>query len=182
MESATLPSAAAGSAHAQRTPTATIAVLDDDIRFIRMVERVLREADIAVLPVTTLDLDEAVAVIGAAGCGLALIDVFMYDNAAGFDLVERLRAHPATARLPLVVSSGARREVERRADFLREHQCGLLFKPFTPDDLIATVRQHLAAPAPALREAAIRTPAGTAPAALSRRYAGPAEAYAPSAD
>lgn len=168
-------------------PRAVVAVLDDDIRFIRMVERVLREENIAVHPVTTLDLDEAVAVVAAERCDLALVDVFMYDNAAGFDLVERLRACPATSRLPLVVSSGARREVARRIEFLREHQCALLLKPFTPDELIATVRQHLAAPALAHSPAETvgapsRTPASIVPAVMSHRFAARAEACAPSAD
>ena len=39
-----------------------VAVLDDDIKFIRLVERVLRQEHIDVLPITTLDLDEAVTI------------------------------------------------------------------------------------------------------------------------
>lgn len=164
-------------------PVGTIALLDDDIRFIRMVERVLREENIAVFPVTTLDLDEAVAVVAAERCDLAMVDVFMYDNAAGFDLVERLRANPATSRLPLIVSSGAHREVARRVDFLHEHDCGLLLKPFTPDDLIDAVRHQLAtASAVSAARSLSHTPAGIAPPAPSRRFAGPAEAFAPSPD
>lgn len=125
------------------TPSrATIAVLDDDQRFIRMVERVLATDGLATEPVTTLDLDEACRVVAAVEPSLALVDVFMYGNAAGFDLVERLRANPATAHLPLLVTSGARREVASKLAFLQEHDCGVLLKPFDGEELLARIHKY----------------------------------------
>jgi DNA-binding response OmpR family regulator len=117
-----------------------IAVIDDDIRFIRMVERVLMLEGIGVQPVTTLDLDEAVSVVAQSGCRACLIDVMMYGAASGFELVERLRSDPATASIPLIVTSGARREIGRRVHFLQETECGLLLKPFAPEELVSRVR------------------------------------------
>lgn len=124
--------------------SSVIAVLDDDIRYIRMVERVLSDEGIGVTPITTLDHDEAVRVLAAAGCQAALVDIMMYGQAAGFDLVRQIRETPATAALRLIVASGADREIGRHADFLRDHDCSVLRKPFEPDELIARVR-----PAPA---------------------------------
>ena len=125
---------------------ATIAVLDDDQRFIRMVERVLASDGLAAAPVTTLDLDEACRVVASLAPALALVDVFMYGNAAGFDLVERLRADPATASLPLLVTSGAHREIAGRLTFLKDHGCGVLLKPFDAEDLLATIHEYESAP------------------------------------
>jgi len=118
----------------------SVAVLDDDIKFIRLVERVLRDEHIDVQPVTTLDLDEAVRVVEQSGCSAALVDIFMYGDCAGFTLIEKLRANPSTADLPLIVTSGAHREVGRKVGFLVKNKCSVLLKPFEVDDLVAKVR------------------------------------------
>ena len=117
-----------------------IAVLDDDLRFIRMVERGLAHAGVGVTPVTTLDPDEAVAVIAASDCAAALIDVYMYGDAAGFDIIRRLRSQPSTNTLPLILTTAARREVGRHATFLRANACDVLLKPFAIDDLVRAVQ------------------------------------------
>ena len=121
-----------------------IAVLDDDIRFIRMVERGLEGAAMSVQPVTTLDPDEAVRVIASYGCDAALVDVYMYGEAAGFDIVRLLRSTPETYALPLLLTTGARREVGRQAAFLEEHRCEVLLKPFEITDLVRTVAALIA--------------------------------------
>jgi len=118
----------------------SVAVLDDDIKFIRLVERILREEHIDVQPVTTLDLDEAVRVVEQSGCRAALVDIYMYGDCAGFTLIEKLRANPATAELPLIVTSAAHREVGRKVGFLVKNKCSVLLKPFEVDDLLAKVR------------------------------------------
>jgi DNA-binding response OmpR family regulator len=120
-----------------------VAVLDDDVRFIRMVERVLYDEEIAVAPVTTLGLDDALHVIETLRPAVALVDIFMYGSASGFDVIERLRDHAPTASLPLVVTSGARREIGRRVAYLQSHRCDVLLKPFAPADLTAAVRRAL---------------------------------------
>lgn len=125
---------------AQQSHETSVVVLDDDIRFIRMVERVLSTEGLGVQPVTTLDLDEALGVIRASNCRMAMIDIFMYGSAAGFDMVRLLREDPATAALPLLITSGARKEIGKNVDFLQEHRCEVLLKPFEPDDLLSAVR------------------------------------------
>ena len=127
-------------AHLPPTYEEHIAVLDDDIRFIRMVERVLASERIGTVPITTIDLEEAVRIVGEGRFAAVLVDIMMYGNAAGFDLIEKLRATPATASVRVVVVSGARRELGRRVDFLRAHQCAVLPKPFEPDELLAKLR------------------------------------------
>ena len=114
-----------------------VAVLDDDLAYIRLVERILARIRDVRQPITTLDPLEAVAVIDATGCTEALVDVYMYGDAMGFTLVRRIRDTPATSRLPIVVASGAHREVVRRADVLDGLRCSVLLKPFEPNDLTA---------------------------------------------
>ena len=127
-------------AAAPRKPIRRIAVCDDDIRFIRYVERALACADVAMTPVTTLDLDEAVRVLAASGCDAALVDLCMYDDRhAGFRLVERIRACAPTASLPLFLATGDVREAMRHQDLLQAHHCELLAKPFGPEELMSTI-------------------------------------------
>jgi len=118
-----------------------VAVLDDDVQFIRMVERILKTDGLPIQPVTTPDLDEAVRVVAMTDCRAALVDIYMYGEAAGFELIERLRAQPVTAELPLIVTSGAYREIARRVPFLQHHGCSILPKPFEVDALLSQVRQ-----------------------------------------
>jgi DNA-binding response OmpR family regulator len=124
-----------------RTPRIErVAVLDDDVQFIRLIERALQAEQIEVQPVTTLDLDEAVRVVAETGCQTALVDVYMYNDIAGFRLIEKLRAHAPTSAIGIIVTSGAHREVGRHVPFLVEHRCGVLLKPFGIDELIAKLR------------------------------------------
>ncbi len=117
-----------------------VAVIDDDIRFIRLVERILRSEDVEVEPITTLDVDEAIRVLSNSRCDAAIIDVYMYGSQTGFTLVERLRNDPATADLPIIVASGARREIGRKFEFLQQYRCGVLLKPFEIDELLTKLK------------------------------------------
>lgn len=116
-----------------------VAVLDDDVAFIRLMERVLEAEHVDVQPITTPDIDEALRVLAATHCGAALVDVYMYGDTLGFKLVERLRQRPEFTSLPVVVTSAARREVSKKAQFLQEHRCSVLLKPFEIDELIASL-------------------------------------------
>lgn len=118
-----------------------VAVCDDDLRFIRLVERMLEEVHASIVPVTTLDPDDAVAVIAEAGCDAALIDLNIYnDGQAGLTLVRLLRENAATAELPLLLATAATmRDVRRHGQFLRDFRCDVLPKPFSADALFAAI-------------------------------------------
>lgn len=116
-----------------------VVVIDDDLQFIRMVERALKAEGIPVQAVTTPDVDEAAAIVARSGCRAALVDVYMYGETLGFTLIERLRGEPSTASVPLIVTSGARREIGRRVEFLQAQGCGVLLKPFALDELLTRV-------------------------------------------
>jgi DNA-binding response OmpR family regulator len=125
------------SAQSPASVTGPVAVVDDDVQYIRLVERILATEHISVMPITTLDVDEAVSVISDSGCSAAVVDVYMYGDTLGFSLVERLRERFTADALPIIIASGAPREVGRHVDFLRDSGCSVLLKPFEPDDLLA---------------------------------------------
>jgi len=125
------------------TVTATnerpVVVLDDDVQFLRMVERVLRSHGIRTELVTTPDLANAADVVAAINPRLVIVDVFMYGEAAGLSFIKLLRSRPENVELPIVVTSGAHSELARQQQFLRHHRCRVLPKPFGVDDLLEAV-------------------------------------------
>ena len=119
--------------------TRCVVVFDDDVRFIRLVERVLACEGIRVEPITTDDVDDGVKIVEAHSPLAVLVDIFMYDAARGFDFIERLKTQPATCSVPIIVASGADRELRRSAAWLDELGCDVLLKPFPADDLVELV-------------------------------------------
>ncbi len=143
---ASVPSGLSASVEALTIPMAgpignvrRVGVLDDDIVFIRFMERVLSTVGIEVQPVTTFDLGEAVDVISSTHCDVAFVDIFMYEGIHGFACVERLRAEAVTHDLPIVVTTGAHDLVAQRSQFLARNACRVLLKPFSVDDLLHTI-------------------------------------------
>jgi CheY-like chemotaxis protein len=116
-----------------------VVVVDDDVRFIRFVERALGCEGIRVEPITTDCVDEGLKIVEALAPLAALVDIFMYDAARGYDFIERLRSAPATRPLPIIVASGNDRELRRRAAWFEELGCEALCKPFSADELIDLV-------------------------------------------
>jgi len=113
-----------------------VAVIDDDIRFIRYVERLLSVSGVTVSPITTDDLEQTAQVMSDAHCSAALVDVFMYDQVHGFAAVESLREDPRTAHVPLIISSADHREVARATKRIEHQGCSVLLKPFEPEELL----------------------------------------------
>ena len=123
-----------------------VAIIDDDLAYIRAVERMLRVAGIEALPITTPDAEEAARVVAEARCSAVLIDLMMYDEPQGLACIERLRRIATTAHTPLIVASGQGRQLRRISGFLVAHRCVRLDKPFGCDELLATISSLLSLP------------------------------------
>ena len=59
----------------------------------------------------------------------------------GYEVCRRLRADPATAEIPVIILT-ARRGIDE-ARLAAAGAAGVLFKPFEPDDLTATIRKYI---------------------------------------
>ena len=137
-----LPPAAALPRHLDVTgpPARRVAVCDDDLPFIRFVERALAGTGATVHPVTTLDPAEAVRVIADTGCDAALIDLHMYnDDRAGLTIAELLRHDPATRDIRMRIATAAPRDLRRFDTELESLNCPVLPKPFDIDELLLTL-------------------------------------------
>jgi DNA-binding response OmpR family regulator len=119
---------------------ATILVADDEQDIRELVAYRLSRAGYTVIQAR--DGEEAYQ-LAAAGqdLDLAVLDVMM-PRLNGFDLTFRLRQSPLTAHLPVLLMSASVQE----ADIARGLNVGAnsyLTKPFSPDQLLAQVRELL---------------------------------------
>ncbi|MFO0746877.1 MAG: response regulator [Myxococcota bacterium] len=124
-----------------------VLVVDDDARVRRMACVALRHHGFDV--VDAGDGASGLALARSAAPDLALVDIELGDM-NGLALVAELRADPATARLPVLVMSGALvgGDERRGRDAPRAPGCGpleYLAKPFGAADLVARIEGLLAA-------------------------------------
>ena len=92
---------------------------------------------------TAEDGEEALAVIGEFRPDVVTLDVVM-PRLGGFETLERMRADPRTADIPVVVVTGR----AQSADVTRGEALGVdayLTKPFEPAELVAVVGHLLRA-------------------------------------
>jgi PAS domain S-box-containing protein len=115
-----------------------ILAVDDNAAALYGTSRVLRAAGFEVLTATT----GTAALAAAPGADLVVLDVNLPDI-DGFEVCRRLRASPATARLPVLHLSATFTQAEDRAIGLRAGADSYLTRPVEAPVLIATVRTLL---------------------------------------
>lgn len=132
-----------GVTSAKDTPAtrATILVVDDNPHIAQILERHLTLAGFRV--VTAGDGREALVRIHAAPPDCVLLDVMM-PELSGLDVLRQLKAHPATASIPVVLVTAKAAE----GDVEEGHRAGAasyVTKPFTAAHILGAVRSVLAA-------------------------------------
>ncbi|BCX03937.1 MAG: hypothetical protein KatS3mg053_1875 [Candidatus Roseilinea sp.] len=126
-----------------------VLMIDDDPDAIRLVGRYLEgsaEFDL----VSATSVDEALRVVTSLQPACILLDV-MLPQRDGWELLTLLRAHPETARIPIIISSVLHQD---------ELACALgatavLPKPFTAEELLTTLRATSSPARPLARRAEV---------------------------
>lgn len=121
--------------------TATILLIEDNALSIQMTEKQLKSAKYNVL--TALSLEEGWQIIQKGVVQLVVSDLLFGDSsAAAIAFLQRMRVTPATAQIPIIISSG-----ERRREIIQKAMAAgandYLTKPFPPEHLIDRVKQCL---------------------------------------
>jgi signal transduction histidine kinase len=120
-------------------PTATIMVVDDDQRNVRLMESILKSNGYRVR--TACDGDEADRSIAAEPPDLVLLDVMM-PKMSGFELCRLLRGRHATRLLPVIMIT-ALNSLEDKVRALETGADDFLSKPINKTEMIAKVRSIL---------------------------------------
>jgi DNA-binding response OmpR family regulator len=85
------------------------------------------------------DLDE----IKRVGPDLIILDYIIGEERNGWQLLQKLKMDRTTARIPVIVCTGAVREVREMEGWLREKGVGIVLKPFDIEDLLNEVARVL---------------------------------------
>ena len=81
--------------------------------------------------------------VGGLKPDLVIADVMFGQEPLGFGLVDVLRLNPKTVHIPIILCSGAITALRKRQSYLAEKGVGVIFKPFTVEELLGTVKQLL---------------------------------------
>ena len=119
-----------------------VLVADDEPVIRRLYTRVLSTSGYEV--VEAGDGEEAMAMLATTEVALVLLDTSM-PRLDGLAVIRRLRAAEATARLPVVLVTGAGAEADR-IQGLELGADDYLIKPFSITELVACVRRHARVP------------------------------------
>lgn len=120
--------------------TPRLLVVDDDAD-LRMLLRVSMHDDFVIE--TAPNGPEALRVLGDRPDDFAgvILDLMMPEM-SGFEVLEQLRAHPATVELPVVILT-AMTDRDARFDTLVGGAHAFVTKPYDADELIATIKDLL---------------------------------------
>jgi hypothetical protein len=120
---------------------ATILVVDDNPASLYSTSRLLRSAKFDVVEAAT---GQQGVDASASGVDLVILDVNLPDI-DGFEVCRRIRAHPATARIPVIHLSATFVQDEYKVHGLEVGADGYLTHPVEPPVLVATVNAFLRA-------------------------------------
>src|SRR3990172_3701576 len=122
--------------------SATILVVDDDVQINAFLSELLKQIGYRVLNAYTgQEALDALASPEGAGADLVLLDVVLPDM-RGYEVVQRIKASPVTAHLPVIMVTG----LDRPADKTRGLELGAddyVTKPFDARELMARVQAML---------------------------------------
>lgn len=122
----------------------TIAVVNDDTEFLRLMRLLLTQHGYQVtLHPTT---DAAYRALRAAPPDLVILDIRMETPGAGWQLLELLRLDPATTALPVLVCSADVVFLQAKEDRLRAEGYAVLEKPFGLAVLLERIAALLPSP------------------------------------
>lgn len=122
-----------------------IMVVDDDQMISQMMSELLTGEGYEVISRSTALTDfEQVREVRP---NLIILDFMMYGKSVGFSLIEKLKLQKDLASIPLIVCTGAVKEVGALEGQLKTKGVRLLLKPFDIDDLLEAAHQMLAAAA-----------------------------------
>ena len=88
-------------------------------------------------------VDKNMDTLVALNPDLIIMDYMWAGDDSGWSLLQMLRMHPETAKIPIVVCTGAKREMEDLGDHLLGMGIRVVLKPFELDSLLEAIARGL---------------------------------------
>jgi CheY-like chemotaxis protein len=89
---------------------------------------------------------QIVNVVQEVNPDLIISDHVFGEEKTGWQFIQRLKMSRETAEIPIIVCSGAVKELKELEGYLVSKNIGVLYKPFDVDDLLTLVQQKLESP------------------------------------
>jgi CheY-like chemotaxis protein len=125
----------------------TIVIADDDPTYLEMIKDLLTgEGYRSVQCVVGTGTLDAIRELEPA---LILLDVNLEQTGVGWRLLDTLRLHPATARIPIIICSTDPWLLREKGGLLRALHCDTLEKPFDLEMLLAKISAAVGPPSTA---------------------------------
>lgn len=118
-----------------------IMVINDTKEILELFEELLTEEgyEVVLYSYAFHDLDE----VKQVRPDLIILDYVIGDEKVGWQLLQKLKMDRETARIPILICSGAVRRLRELEGWLREKNVGVVLKPFEIDDLLSEVQRML---------------------------------------
>jgi DNA-binding response OmpR family regulator len=119
-------------------------MVEDDFDLSRLVRDVLRESQHEVVSYVRPSVD-VLEHLKTYRPDLIILDARLNSTVTGWDIIESLKADPETASIPVIVCSGAAKEIDEHRNLLESYGVPVLPKPFDIDALDSLVSTMLVA-------------------------------------
>lgn len=120
-----------------------IAVIDDNVEFLELMEMML--TDEGYEPHTMAGTARALETLSTLNPAVVILDLRMETPLAGWDLLTRMKDHPALSHTPVIVCSADRQQLQKHTPALEEEGCVALPKPFDTQEFLMTLQRLAAA-------------------------------------
>lgn len=124
-----------------RTATRHILAIDDNHEIRSLFQDVLEDEGYRVS--TRAAADKDLGAIIATAPDLIILDYLWAKEDGGWSLLQLLRMDPRTAHLPVVLCTGAVKQVAALGSRLADMQVAVVFKPFNLTQLTTTIAEML---------------------------------------
>lgn len=74
---------------------------------------------------------------------LLILDIMLDNEGSGWLVLEKVKLNPKTTNIPVIICSGAVKEVRDNADRLQRMGCVVVEKPFSIDEMLAATAHAL---------------------------------------
>lgn len=134
---------------AKDTAPKHVFVIDDTPAILDLFRELLEEAGYTVtLDTFSGDLTDELTRVQEAKPNLVILDFIIGGEGTGWQFLQMLKMDRATAHLPVIICTGAVRQVNELQGHLDEMSVAVVLKPFDIDHLLSQVERSLAGTVP----------------------------------